>query len=1506
MGAPALPPGFVIDDGPPPKRRDIRGSGSPARTSGAVHDGDTLGLQGGGNARLLGADAFELSQSGVVNGRRVPLGLIARNALAENVSAGSPVADTGTRSYNRPVVTVDGRQGDAGKSQIAGGLALPVPEYLQGNPNLLRDYVNAQRGAIAAERGAYGGVYQTPSAFRHQGDAAPFVGKVPMSKDQFREYARLVRNPKTTPEQLSGWFAQQGHTLQNGGEILAFIRKNPYAGLPGYFIQSDALGQPVNNVRPLNEDVHNLDNGGWLDAAKDGAAQAWQYAKDAPGAVWSTMKEQAKREVDPSQWDDILRERLGGLARGGASVINTGAIGLGWVADRLGATGQEQAARDASGRINASIERFSGNPESPQYKAYRLGGEAIATAPAFGLSPIAGASRIARYGNLAAQGAVVGAATSEGEDVAKRTIIGGAAGPVLGAVADEVIAPLAKGVGRLVKARPGTVGPVSPVEPSPAPVEASQPPVARSMASEVEIPEGFTLDAPAPPQRVVDRIDVRGPVPPPGFVTDAPMGKAGPMAQRPTPEAMANIARTLGPDDVRSLGNNVIESSDEAAALSNQMRPLVKAPDERNVLETRWMRSAKDPSKLLPHKGPLDLVSYIRSQGGLMDQGGELTALGINNSVRKIEFAKREGALGKLVDNENGMPLDEAARNAWEAGYFPTHSERPTIAEFLDALDGTYRGNNRVFHPDDYNELDNYASTMDERIAVERGQWEGAPIARDLGRPATMADIEANQPPVTAYEDLPRVGGRVANINLGKLETRADIRRALQNTETAVGGFDAARRGRVSQGETEALASELGMKVDDLLKRRKGQALNAEEALAARQLLAKSSDELVAMAGRVKGGSDADLAAFRQAWLRHAAIQEQVTGATAEAGRALAQFKMAARSKAVTGRLHPAMIEGAGGRDRLEEAAGAILDLQNAGVGPGEVTKFAVKALKPKFSDKLVELWYNSLLSGPQTHAVNILSNSITAGLQLPEMATASALGQLRRASVDRVMASELAPRMVGLLQGTREGLRAFGRTLKTGEVSDFVTKVEAQEQRAISGVKGSIIRTPTRLLSAEDELFKGIARRMEINGLAVRKAKGEGLKGPDLYRRIEELSANPTDEMFSQSLDYARYLTYQRPLGPIGQSVTRMTQTWPALKLFLPFVRTPVNIMKYVTERSPAAPFLKEWRADVAAGGARRDLAIARVTLGTGLGLLVTQWAAEGKISGSGPLDDNAKGLMRADGWQPYSVRIGDKWYSYQRLDPLASTLGVAADFATRSEYMTDTQRDEAAGLILASVLRNLADKTWLSGISDVMSALDDPDRNAGRLVGRLAGSLAVPAGVAQVARTIDPVARQTRSPVDAIKARVPGLSDNLMPMRDVWGNEVVRDGGLGPDIVSPIWTSTAKNDPLNSEMLDVGARFGKPDRKVGGRKLTDQEFDRYEMLAGQLTQVELRKAMAGAGWAKMSKDDRQDAAEKIKREARKAARSLLFGGFKKNAKPDPTPVLAASPLPDGFVLDQ
>src|SRR3546814_16970351 len=45
--------------------------------------------------------------------------------------------------------------------------------------------------------------------------------------------------------------------------------------------------------------------------------------------------------------------------------------------------------------------------------------------------------------------------------------------------------------------------------------------------------------------------------------------------------------------------------------------------------------------------------------------------------------------------------LDFMAMRAWQAGYFPDHVERPTLNEFLEAIDGELRGNARYSQAQD-------------------------------------------------------------------------------------------------------------------------------------------------------------------------------------------------------------------------------------------------------------------------------------------------------------------------------------------------------------------------------------------------------------------------------------------------------------------------------------------------------------------------------------------------------------------------------------------------------------------------------------------------------------------------------------------------------------------------------------------------------------------------------------------------------------------------------------
>jgi hypothetical protein len=1049
------------------------------------------------------------------------------------------------------------------------------------------------------------------------------------------------------------------------------------------------------------------------------------------------------------------------------------------------------------------------------------------------------------------------------------------------------------------------------------PAAPSAHPATESMASELERPtlegpaldeippppEGFTELPPDQARRVIDRIDVNA-------------GRARPLLDPATEMERRAAAQRIQPGDVLPLPANTVGSLDEAEGIGAGRLAPIRAPNEMDALGRRNVPSAADASRTLPKRGPLDLVTWLRAQGGIKPQGGELAHYGITNAPRQgMDFAGGENRFGKLVDTDRGMPLDEAAQRAWEAGYFPDHVERPTVAEFLDTLHATHSGRNRAFVPEDYPEVDAFNAARQQRHSVEAASDRGAPLVADRGQPVDMADLDANAPPAEAYhewgENAPNLAG---NVRLNTLDSPQAIKRALTQVENVTGGFDAARRGRITHAETEALASDLNMTPQELLARRQGQAFNAEQALAARQILAKSGNELVNMARRLKRAADAGeaspaaLARFREAIVRHAAIQEQVSGATAEAGRALQQFRMTADSRNVRGDVLKHLLDESGGEEGILNAADAVIE--NAG-DPKKLNADTRVLAKPKLKDKAIELWYNSLLSGPRTHLVNITSNLLTSLAQIPEHGVAAGVGAVRKAlpnqrETERVLFSELGARTVGMLQGAREGFAEFGRTMRTGTTRDFVTKVEAQETQAIGGRLGRAIRTPTRLLSAEDEFFKAIARRSEIVGLAVRKARTEGLFGEAAAARANELAKNPTPEMIEQAFDYGRYVTFQRPLGEFGRAVINVSNAHPFAKLFIPFVRTPTNLIKFAVERSPAAPLMKEWRADILAGGARRDLAIARAVVGSAAMMMAVDAARNGLITGGGPADDSAKRLLYADGWQPYSVRVGDKYYSYQRLDPFSTTIGLAADWVDLQSHMTDGEREKVATLLVASTLQNLSNKTWLSGLTDLAQATGDPGRYGQNLAGSLLGTT-IPALASQSAQAIDPTLRDAQGLIARVKSRIPFVSRSLPPRRDVLGNPIVGANSGGLDAFSPIFTSTRRNDPVANALLNDDIHLSMPSRVVNKTKLSPQQYDAYQQWITRSGRPSLDALVADPGWPLLPRDDKQDAVDKIMRNARKSARTGMFGARPKlSAVPPPPPGFQIVPPPPGFIIDQ
>jgi hypothetical protein len=87
------------------------------------------------------------------------------------------------------------------------------------------------------------------------------------------------------------------------------------------------------------------------------------------------------------------------------------------------------------------------------------------------------------------------------------------------------------------------------------------------------------------------------------------------------------------------------------------------------------------------------------------------------------------------------------------------------------------------------------------------------------------------------------------------------------------------------------------------------------------------------------------------------------------------------------------------------------------------------------------------------------------------------------------------------------------------------------------------------------------------------------------------------------------------------------------------PFLRTPINVVKYASARGPLAPFMPSVRADIKAGGARKELALARVATGSAMMSITGLMAMKGQITGQGPANYNERRIKEMTGWKPNSI---------------------------------------------------------------------------------------------------------------------------------------------------------------------------------------------------------------------------------------------------------------------------
>lgn len=494
---------------------------------------------------------------------------------------------------------------------------------------------------------------------------------------------------------------------------------------------------------------------------------------------------------------------------------------------------------------------------------------------------------------------------------------------------------------------------------------------------------------------------------------------------------------------------------------------------------------------------------------------------------------------------------------------------------------------------------------------------------------------------------------------------------------------------------------------------------------------------------------------------------------------------------------------------RVRQAKRTAAFMELTGGDPAKMARVA-KGIPQLYMDVALKHMYNSLLSSPATHVVNTASNFLQMTSR-PIQAALGGQGAAAKASFYNMgeMLSEsfdLAKRSFS--DGSTQGSKMVQTSETDLALKNLADTADTPTKQLHSGVLNMlndvanwpVLGWPSKFLTTSDEFFKAMNARMEYRVQTYLEAEDLAKVTPgkesdtimrelmsDKARKSRNFGKKDGRVMDEQLLDVAKELTFQTDLEGWAGTFARTVQEIPVLRPFFPFVKTGHNIMVYTGTHTPVLNLaLKESRQALRGdlGPYAQAVHRGRLAMG-GMFMMVGGLAAHnGVIAGSGPKDKNRRSeWMKTH--QPRSLKVGDTWISYDRIEPFGQILTAVADihYAMQEGELEPNKAEYLTQYLMYSISSNITDKTFFQGVNDLASIIS-PN-------GQAAGTKAVNAGL-NLVNNFMPSAGARRA-----------ISNSLTPHMQEFHNvydRTLRQMGLGALTEAP----ADRVDHLTGDKLD------------------------------------------------------------------------------------------------------
>jgi len=588
-------------------------------------------------------------------------------------------------------------------------------------------------------------------------------------------------------------------------------------------------------------------------------------------------------------------------------------------------------------------------------------------------------------------------------------------------------------------------------------------------------------------------------------------------------------------------------------------------------------------------------------------------------------------------------------------------------------------------------------------------------------------------------------------------------------------------------------------------------------------------EQLDELAKKAVNGSDADKVMFKQEMALVSNLHQKLSGIRSDAGRALREWQLTSNSVRFNDSQFAELnmahtIEKMGGSSDISQTAKMYLALPKNKRGQFIGDHGFVKGL----SDAVYESFINLILSNPITHVKNISGNTFTLYNSIFERNLASNYTRLINKK-DGVAHFEGYAKHYGMKMAYSEALEMFFKALNGEQTLVAGSKVEAP--MSVFNAEGLKIKNntlakgvdvigkvatlnglPIRSLNAGDVFFKTLAYRSELYALGYRKAfrlMQEGrLSEKDAGAYIANFIAHPSKEAQEAAFKEAQYITFQTPTGVKGDALSigahgvKQIRKLPFGRYVITFIQTPTNILRYASERTPGMNLLTDWGTQWKAGGASRDIANAKLSLGTmfilsagSMGYFGTGTGTNASIKNIGTnkkVPSKPYALEKALDMPRNSIIIGDTVISYNGVDPFGQMLSQAIDINQLAREVWEQGGDKEAFMkafsaLAISIGENFFNKSYTKQSKEYFNLLaGDKDQllQWKKMGKRLFESYATPGISRQTKRWMNVIGGDDAAKVNSnsmeveamiqnIKNNTPGMGADAPPDYDIFGKK-------------------------------------------------------------------------------------------------------------------------------------